>query len=648
MTKNITINSTNNIGLNNNTYVYNFKQGNYEIEDNDTLHIGNMILPNSVANVAPQYNNNQFAYIMAGLNTYIGGLNISFTANGSFTNTNIINISNVINFVYIGYVISFTGVNTTNPIYVTDVNYTNYSPVRITLTLNQNISVTNGTAGIGYIVGNKILTYPALYYANPISNLYLPISAFSSANNSYNLFTYITSVSTYASDYVGGLFLLTLNVSIPYSALVRCLIGGEYDQYINWVNLSTGYYDVPALNNALHNTMYNNGHYYFRNASGSNSSTIFYPQSLVNDTKRYGVNQTNSETQPVLYSNISTIYGTNATFNNIIIQNGNFNLAPLPTNSISASYATFTTGNIFPFWNATGSYAGNTEWYLGNGINSFVSVAPSSGSNYASISLSTTSIGICNIENYFNLDVGTYNFSFKCYMLYTDATPQVTLNINATNFNFTPVYNTWTTFTGSITILTTSSYTLRITPALPVTAVGGFQVYSFTDFTFTNANTSLQSIGNYWVNGFGDNLTNTLCNVYLNLNQTTGTYVKNPDNYSLGYMTLNSKSLSIIAPSTALYTMPYGLGMNFINGAIIRCNLVDNSLYTLTDILDALPFIYPFGSNTTYNGDERNLIKLRRGRYNNITFQICDQNGNPLILLDNNVLMNFIISKRNI
>jgi hypothetical protein len=91
---------------------------------------------------------------------------------------------------------------------------------------------------------------------------------------------------------------------------------------------------------------------------------------------------------------------------------------------------------------------------------------------------------------------------------------------------------------------------------------------------------------------------------------------------------------------------PYGLSMNPFYGALIRCNLAENPMTAVSDIIDAFPILYPFGSNNIYTGDSRNDIKIKKGRYNNITFTLVAQDGTPLILLDNNVLMNFIINKR--
>ena len=51
----------------------------------------------------------------------------------------------------------------------------------------------------------------------------------------------------------------------------------------------------------------------------------------------------------------------------------------------------------------------------------------------------------------------------------------------------------------------------------------------------------------------------------------------------------------------------------------------------------------PFGSNLNYLNNIEKWIKLSPGRYNNFIVTIQDQNLNDINILDNNILMNFII-----
>jgi len=641
LSKNITLNSKNNVGPNNNTYVYNFQQGALQIDDNDNLNIGSLILPNSVANVSSSYNNNQFAYIMSGLPFY-GGSNYAtaFVSDGIVSNSNTFNITIYAGIIYIGYAITITGL--TGVYYVTNIVYdvadTFVGNLHATITLDQSISSiglpSNLASGTAYIVGNKMLVSIVPPVANisyiPKVNMYLPPTSF--AGNNFNLFNYITAVDAYPniSGTSSSLILITLKNAIPYSSLVNELYTTSYDKYINWVDLPTGYYDVPALNTALHQTMYNNGHYYFKNTTGSTNATIIYPQSIVCDTKKYGIYTTNTEAQPIIGSSLTTKYGSNITYNNIIIQNGSFSDFPISTNS----YFLFPTYQLNPFLLSV-IYSGGLQYYVGNGTNSLVLVSPPVP-QYILYSVTSGTVGLKIAQDFYGY-AGTYTWSFSAYMKNADATIQIRTSINGVFNSFTPVAGAWTTFTFTNTISSSINSSIEI-EVLNILNVNNVAITAITAVNTT-------PIGVNWVNGY-ENVSSSPCQVFLNVSQSTAGYSVSPNKYSLGYMGVSSTDLFSTIPTTATYTMPYGIGMNFIYGAIIRCNLVENTIYVLTDILDALPFIYSFGSNTTYYGDEKNLIKLRKGRYNNITIQICDQNGNPLILLDNNVLLSFRISKR--
>lgn len=653
----ISLNKTNNVGLYNNTYIYNFKQGNYDIQEDDTLHINSINLPNSVANVSSQYNNNQFAYMMSGL-AFNGGTDgvIAFTVDATITNLNVVNITTTSGYLYIGYVVTFSGLTTTNPIYVTDITYNTSNS--ITLTLNQSISVSASTAGSGFIVGNKVVINVNIVTNGvmgiPRVNMYIPSSSIIS-NNGYDLFTYITNVSQYPSIYYTlSYYLLTLNTSIPYSSRVTNITTTNYNLYINWVNLSTGYYDIPSINKALQKTMYDNGHYYFRNSAGSNNATIIYPQSIVYSNTNYGIYKTNSERQPVLPTDLSFTYGTNVSYNNIIIQNGNFNFSSSGANKVSIDNPART---AFPYWTLNGNETNNIFWALGNGNTNYITyhTPPSPSKNWIGVVLNAIISPITATPSFsqkFYALAGTYSYGFYGYKTTVNGTSNlITVTItgpllysNTNTYTFAS-NRTWTYFTYTPTAFTQDgNYTITFTYQTPAGSTA--QDYAIAGITISQTNTSLTPIGTYWVNGFENN-TNDKVEIYLNLNQNTSTYNATPDKYSLGYMTLGVTDLyTTKVPNTPLYVMPYGKSMNFINGVIIKCNLVSNKLYYPTDILDAFSFIYPFGSNNIYSGDDKNLINLIKGKYNNITFQICDQNGNPLILLDNNIFMSLILRKK--
>jgi len=80
-----------------------------------------------------------------------------------------------------------------------------------------------------------------------------------------------------------------------------------------------------------------------------------------------------------------------------------------------------------------------------------------------------------------------------------------------------------------------------------------------------------------------------------------------------------------------------------VNSLVIRCSLVNNNISSATDIIDSFPINGTFGSNLNYLNNIEKWIKLSPGRYNNFIVTIQDQNLNDINILDNNILMNFII-----
>ena len=80
-----------------------------------------------------------------------------------------------------------------------------------------------------------------------------------------------------------------------------------------------------------------------------------------------------------------------------------------------------------------------------------------------------------------------------------------------------------------------------------------------------------------------------------------------------------------------------------VNGIIVRCNLVDNSVTGNSDIMDSFPITTTYGSNLNYQSQIENWRKMKSGKYQNLTVYFQDQNLNPLRMLDNNVLITLLI-----
>ncbi len=80
-----------------------------------------------------------------------------------------------------------------------------------------------------------------------------------------------------------------------------------------------------------------------------------------------------------------------------------------------------------------------------------------------------------------------------------------------------------------------------------------------------------------------------------------------------------------------------------VNSLVLRCSLVNNSISSATDVIDSFPINGTFGSNLNDLNNIEKWMKLSPGIYNHFFVTIQDENLNDINILDNNILMNFII-----
>jgi hypothetical protein len=121
-----------------------------------------------------------------------------------------------------------------------------------------------------------------------------------------------------------------------------------------------------------------------------------------------------------------------------------------------------------------------------------------------------------------------------------------------------------------------------------------------------------------------------------------GNYISGRFDYDVNY-TSSANSWSSIFGFNGLPA--YGLDMNPVYGILMRLSMADNAANNLTDIIDAIPLLYNFGQNNNYQGNPFSMIKLKNGKYNSVQLLLCDQNGVPIVLLDPNVLISFVLKK---
>eukprot|EP01039_Chlorochromonas_danica_P002082 gene2082-2274_t len=80
-----------------------------------------------------------------------------------------------------------------------------------------------------------------------------------------------------------------------------------------------------------------------------------------------------------------------------------------------------------------------------------------------------------------------------------------------------------------------------------------------------------------------------------------------------------------------------------VNALIMRCNLIDNNVVMPSDIMDSIPISAVFGSNITYQPPFPKWVKMKAGKYSSMTVQLVDQDLNPIIANDSNVLITLLL-----
>lgn len=95
--------------------------------------------------------------------------------------------------------------------------------------------------------------------------------------------------------------------------------------------------------------------------------------------------------------------------------------------------------------------------------------------------------------------------------------------------------------------------------------------------------------------------------------------------------------------NTLTQSPPYPALGSIVNGVIVRCNLVDNNVASPSDVLACIPITATYGSNINYQPLSDFGVKMKQGRFSNLTITFNDQNFNQLLALDPNVLINLSI-----
>jgi len=125
--------------------------------------------------------------------------------------------------------------------------------------------------------------------------------------------------------------------------------------------------------------------------------------------------------------------------------------------------------------------------------------------------------------------------------------------------------------------------------------------------------------------------------------------VTNQFNEYLGFLNGVYPSSALVTGNATNYSIlsnklpPIG---SYVNSLIVHCSLVNNSVVSPSDIIDAFQITdTTFGANINYSPQIEKFVKLTKGSYSSFSLYITDQNNNPITLIDPNILITLLFKK---
>jgi len=192
--------------------------------------------------------------------------------------------------------------------------------------------------------------------------------------------------------------------------------------------------------------------------------------------------------------------------------------------------------------------------------------------------------------------------------------------------NVVSISNAQTTSTSNALTFTLYNITMSTTNTFGIGASITFNLY-------TVALSSSQSIN------AGTSLSFILYTLTMSSSQsiTAGT--------SLTITNYNSSSATsqVISGNTLQQSPPYPALGSFVNGIVVRCNLIENAVAIPSDILDSFSITSGFGSNINYQPNYEKWVGIKAGKFNKLTITLTDQNFNNLGVNDTNVLISLFL-----
>jgi hypothetical protein len=383
-------------------------------------------------------------------------------------------------------------------------------------------------------------------------------------------------------------------------------------------------------NVSIYNNQYKfnfiNGQFDIPEGSEMCINTLVMPYSFYNITSFLG-NNIFYWTYPVATTSF-TISATNSTTITVSAATGASNLAvgSIITCSQNPS-STSPTGLIYI--TALGSGSGGNGTYTVSQLVTYVSPSASSTGIVRTITLKDGFYQLSDIQNSLWSDMKTAGV----YFYNNNPNQSASNSVGSSNSNFI--------FPISLSV-TPSYYTNSVTFQYIPTTSGNVTTQLGQNWTYAGASYPATASTCQLIipTGVTNTTTNNIGNI---IGFLSGAFPSTIQTYS-GTPTISNSSLYTVLGNTITgYNPPFPAQGSFVNAIVIRCNLVDNPISSVNDILDTTTINTTFGSNIVYQPVSDNWVKIKKGTYSSLTISFSDQNFNTLYMNDPNILLSLLI-----
>jgi len=635
---NITLNSSNLApSLYKNTYQYNFQQGSIDIPEDSEMYVNEVILPYSWYNVSSALGNNTYSVYAQ------NGTNIIYSITQVSGNQLAIGVGSVI-FVPLGNNIQYGQ----NGVYT----ILNYTPTGISNSITpQNIYISgfiSGTPGKNgtYLLSGTLPT-SVVNEINLNGTQDIQINAYVASGNVLKCIMATPSLTNTAVNTNMVISSYTIFAQIPISSIALTTGATNYSLNITIPSqYNIGSITIPAsqkgaylssstflTSSAFTSTIQNTGNQII-SASGLPDGVVIYniatnPDASISTlTASYNGFSTSTPLSTTSASTISIVIGSAGTSS--ITFTGS-----LPTGMVVGNFVSMSFKN-----------ASNISYFMGGVITSIVSLqvfVDSVGSAISSNIFSNPSVSVYNPVSFSVYNTLGYvtNSLGMIGNYYTQTLPDGFYDITAFNNSLSSFFLKNSLYFSNTNLLGTSNQSVIYPIQLSnnYTNYNNQITYQYLPINSTNVVTQF---GTNW-SWAGGTYPNTASTFQLTFSSglgkifgfSTGTYPSTPYTYS-GTPTLATSIPPVVSGNILAVTTS-------VNNIIIRCNIVDNQVNGVSDILDVIPIDTTFGSNINYLPVVPNYAMIKSGRFSNFTITFCDQSFNPIYIQDPNIIINLIV-----